>query len=389
MKTHADALQRSRTSCRFLLQERPGGGFTLGLELGIPAARPLKLGLLRFHLALPWHTSGCIIAPNQGVRETGCGLPTSNGDFTYVALRNILKILAVLVLYNADICDCPAIDIFTGNDSLSTRSTFSLLVYDNSATAQVAGVDERCGYRYVHDPSNGGVAAAYSYALRLAVDEGADWILLLDQDTDLPVIFLPQLAEAGRTLLNEELVAAVVPKIRSRGRLVSPTKPSALRRQKPLDPECSGLVKGPVTAINSGTMVRVSFIELLGGIERAFWLDFLDHWLFNRICNAGKCVYVLDAILDHHLSIENYTRDVSEARYRNILASETIFIRTYAGRWDGIFYPALLLARALKHLIWRRNPRFFLITLEHMALQLLASSNRALPRRKSPPAENK
>jgi len=223
----------------------------------------------------------------------------------------------------------------------------------------------------------------------LALDEGADWILLLDQDTDLPVSFLPQLAEAGRTLLNEELIAAVVPKIRSRGKLVSPTRPSALRRQKPLDPECSGLVMGPLTAINSGTMVRVSFIGLLGGFERVFWLDFLDHWLFNRICNAGKCVYVLNAVLDHHLSIENYTSDVSETRYRNILASETIFIRTYAGRWDRICYPVVLLARALKHLIWRKNPRFFLITLKHMALQLLASSNRALSHRRWTSAESK
>ena len=316
-------------------------------------------------------------------------MPGIKQRFHYVALRNILKILAVLVLYNTDICDCPAIGIFTGSGSFSTRSTFSLLVYDNSATAQLAGVDEGCGYRYVHDPSNGGVAAAYNCALGLALDEGADWILLLDQDTDLPVSFLPQLAEAGRTLLNEELIAAVVPKIRSRGKLVSPTRPSALRRQKPLDPECSGLVMGPLTAINSGTMVRVSFIGLLGGFERVFWLDFLDHWLFNRICNAGKCVYVLNAVLDHHLSIENYTSDVSETRYRNILASETIFIRTYAGRWDRICYPVVLLARALKHLIWRKNPRFFLITLKHMALQLLASSNRALSHRRWTSAESK
>jgi len=38
---------------------------------------------------------------------------------------------------------------------------------------------------YVHDSTNGGLVPGYNQGIRLAKDNGADWLLLLDQDTVL------------------------------------------------------------------------------------------------------------------------------------------------------------------------------------------------------------
>ena len=53
---------------------------------------------------------------------------------------------------------------------------------------------------YVHDPSNGGLAPAYNFALEHAESEGREWLLLFDQDTSLTVDFLVELVTLATTL---------------------------------------------------------------------------------------------------------------------------------------------------------------------------------------------
>ena len=119
-------------------------------------------------------------------------------------------------------------------------------------------------------------------------------------------------------------------------------------------------------ALNSATLLRVSAILEIGGFDRRFWLDYLDHWVFNRLHRARYTLYVIDAVLHHELSVRS-TRDVSLTRYRNVLRAEGEFYRSCKSRTENALYQVRLLLRAAKVLMKPNGFRRFLLTLGHMA----------------------
>src|ERR1700761_8307149 len=98
---------------------------------------------------------------------------------------------------------------------------FSLLLYDNSPQAQPAPTTATLPVTYIHDASNGGLAAAYNAALSDAERKQCEWLLLLDQDTTLTPEFAGELLAV---LSNNEdsAMGAVVPKLIVHGALHSP-----------------------------------------------------------------------------------------------------------------------------------------------------------------------
>ena len=42
-----------------------------------------------------------------------------------------------------------------------------------------------------------------------------------------------------------------------------------------------GVQNKAVMAINSGSLIKVSFLTEIGGFNGQFPLDYLDHWLFS------------------------------------------------------------------------------------------------------------
>ncbi len=76
---------------------------------------------------------------------------------------------------------------------------------------------------YVHDLSNGGLAAAYNFALAQAEAQQRAWLLLFDQYTMLTKEFLFGVSRVcrGRCTVKPK-VGAIVPKLLVRGAIYSP-----------------------------------------------------------------------------------------------------------------------------------------------------------------------
>jgi GT2 family glycosyltransferase len=282
-----------------------------------------------------------------------------------------VKIVVVVVLYNTNIGECHTLHSLICAREAFDPDVFSLLLYDNGSIAQPAQPGAHVTYEYVHDPKNGGLSAAYNCALACAQAKGASWLLLLDQDTTISAKFLLELRHAAEGYEVNLHIAAIIPKIISRGVLISPARVNSLGRKRPIRSTSARVLESPVTAINSGTLVRASFIQSLGGFERRFWLDFLDHWLFNRIYAGRKVVVLLDATLEHDLSVTNLANGMSEQRYVNILDAEAIFVRDFGDSQRRLVYPLYLLARACKNLIVDHDARFFRLTLSHAFRQIV------------------
>ena len=145
---------------------------------------------------------------------------------------------------------------------------------------------------YVHDPSNGGLATAYNFALARAESEDREWLLLLDQDTSLTREFIVELLETARTpAYAARQVAAIVPKLLVNGKVYSPAIPfiDQMRRQflpsqtSPRLPMSSEFSRGPCMPITPASTLSVSALRSIGGFPVEFWLDFLDHAVFHAL----------------------------------------------------------------------------------------------------------
>lgn len=237
-----------------------------------------------------------------------------------------------------------------------------LILYDNSPAVQEFNVHlyKNVNITYKHDGRNLGVAAAYNYAWSKAKANGSEWLLLFDHDTEITDDYIKQILE-----LNEmdESVVGVVPKINSENTMISPVYSHSLR---PLQEErpVEGIQIQPVMAINSGALIRISFLNQIGGFNESFPLDYLDHWLFYEIYAKGYKVMVLNVSLEHELSVMDYSR-VSLNRYKSIIESEMNFYRNYKKDLYSS-YRTQLAKRFLKQILTVKNKQIALYTLRRL-----------------------
>jgi hypothetical protein len=275
-----------------------------------------------------------------------------------------IDLCVIVVLYNCAINTSSTCRSLLQQIVVEPNDTF--IIYDNSPSSNLGPTPK--GWEVVIDPTNGGLFTAYSYAVSKARSKGCRWVLLLDQDTDLPANFLDTVHEDLALMQAETDVVAIVPIVKAGNRQVSPMLPR-LGREIPFDSR-SVVEASWLWAINSGTCLRVDFIDSIGGFSNAFWLDFLDHWLFKMINNRRKRVYVGRLVLQHDLSVSNMNIGVTVNRYKNVLTAEREFTNHYLPPlWGCVLVPRLL-ARAFRHLIMTRNKRLGLLMVAAAGAQL-------------------
>lgn len=277
-----------------------------------------------------------------------------------------MSILSVMVIYNKKIDKAQTAISLTQAciNNPDVFSSFKLVVYDNSPNGQTAPPKMPFECEYKHDPDNGGPAAAYNYALQQAVKENYNWLLLLDDDTFLPVDFIEKLnAVSG---IVDENVVAIVPKAHYRGRFFSPYRVLFGGVHRPIDKNHTGICNFEISAVGSAAMLRTSFMQELGGFNTIFWLDCLDSWIFHSIHAKGKKVFVMPLAIEHSLSILDYDMFMTEKRYLNILKYETLFMRSYKTKLENYFYLVRLLRRSLVLLFTVRNKKYSAMTFNHL-----------------------
>jgi GT2 family glycosyltransferase len=283
------------------------------------------------------------------------------------SIRSEVSLYVVVVLYERGLSTSATCRSLL--NQIAPPAQDEIVLYDNSPRSDLESVPDR--WQVVIDPTNGGLSKAYNYALSQAKSNGCRWLLLLDQDTNLPANFLASIHESiALTRLNSDIVA-IVPVVQVGSRQVSPVLPR-LGREIPF--RMRGVVENKwLTAINSGACLRVEFIESIGGFCNNFWLDYLDHWLFKVINNNGKSVFVSHMVLQHDLSVANMNSGgLSVQRYKNVLAAERRFTNNFLPPlWRFILVPRLL-ARAVKHLVLTHNKRLGCLMVGAAATQLLA-----------------
>ncbi len=196
------------------------------------------------------------------------------------------------------------------------EQTDHVIVIDNTANAAARDFLEHAlakthpeTYSLVFNPTNAGVAAALNRGMKEAMAHQADWVLTMDQDSHIT-------SGTVQTMLTTfELLA---PEIKLQTALLAPdiisseTIPATTRSHGPKRPL-------PVlelqTAITSGTMIKPSAWENVGGFEEQLFIDYVDHDFCFRLRKAGwKILGCSDAhlvhMIGHATTLRRWGRDI-------------------------------------------------------------------------------
>lgn len=201
---------------------------------------------------------------------------------------------------------------------------------------------------YYHCPENWSLAKIYSYIIssRMNVTPRCfDYLLLLDQDSNLPKTFLEV---ARRATCNGEKVDLFIPNVFSHGHLISPAhliyfKGRYLKRRH------VGLLNLHFkTAINSGMLISAKYLsDKFTGYHEKLSFYGTDDWFCQRLSAGGGTCFVLDIDVDHDLSqYQEESVDTKLWRHREIIRATRIINEVGRfRRWCCYFYTLLVSVR--------------------------------------------
>lgn len=272
-------------------------------------------------------------------------------------MKNI-KVLIVIVLYKTKIENCIAYNSI--KNEIKYFPNMELLLYNNSIENKIESNNGEYIYNAV---SNNMLFGAYNYTYYFAKENDFDWLVLLDQDSN---ISLDYLNEVNKFVNNKMALEIAVPILKANNKILSPFKYNINKGHflqnfnltKLEDNEC-------LTAFNSGVVVKVTLITEFNGFSPDYPLDYLDFWYFKRIFELSKRVYILNCQIEHSLSLEKLSTEMTISRYLDFMRAEKLFIKSFDTKVK-INYRVRLLMRALKQFVIIRSANHGMITLKHL-----------------------
>lgn len=269
------------------------------------------------------------------------------------------NLLAVVVLYKQTI-DC-SIAIQTLAESLKKvdNGCLDLVIYDNYPDTNE---DWRLNYdcfkiHYIADYDNSGVSKAYNEGAKMGISFGKQYILLLDQDTQIDGNFCAEL----ETLLGKSYSLLFPLLISQTGDIISPCvfrmgRGHTLRK---VDSD-SGLhsLKNR-NFLNSGSVISLDLFNQVGGFDENIPLYFSDFNFFERVKSYCNEYYQMQSFFYHDMaSNDNSDFDKFLIRFKFYCDGALCCYNSFNRRLLMIFN---ILARALKMGFRHKTFQFFQI----------------------------
>jgi GT2 family glycosyltransferase len=288
-------------------------------------------------------------------------------------VQQSVSIFVVIVLYNMEASRSSTYrTLLAALGRTPAPLRIEILLYNN--TPAITHDDLPKHVHYFASPMNSGLSTAYNIATEWANRRGFTWLLTLDQDTQLPESFLDQISVIAQDQQENPLVAAIVPHLSSGGTSLSPIWFKYGISPRPLPKNYSGFSNEAVYAFNSGSLVRIETLAQIGGYSPLFWLDNSDTYLYRRLEQYGKKVFVAGAIqLQHDLSTMDIKSKMSLQRYRDSLESGSAIWDMEMDWVRGIEQTWRLLGLYLSQIYRKREPEIRQITLNVIGKRIFRS----------------
>ena len=156
----------------------------------------------------------------------------------------------------------------------------------------------------IENSENLGLAKAQNIGLACARVEGADWILLLDDDSVPQAGMIAAMIAAWNTLPDRHRVGLLTPRLTDDQDSLKPYLLTALGRfDLERTPMAAGVVvRNGVFAIASGSLIRGKVLDVVGNMAADYFIDYVDVEFSLRLRAAGfEIVGIGDAVLRHRL----------------------------------------------------------------------------------------
>lgn len=238
--------------------------------------------------------------------------------------------------------------------SIKDKFNIKVIIWDNSEEKQK---DEQfdsikdLNFEYVCANGNLGLAKAYNYAIYVAKNNNIKWLITTDQDSELTKEYFDNISPTFMHVIDKDVVA-VVPKIlNKKGKVYSPAHHKSLFSEKVFEIDEYGIFDD-ISTINCCSMLSVDFLHEINNYNEFFDLDMLDIWLYRKIRDAGKNVYVTQATIFHDFACDG---KISNSRKKSIMKSKACYIKIFESLSVRIKYAYILFKESVYCLIKRKH----------------------------------
>ncbi len=213
------------------------------------------------------------------------------------------SVAAVIVSYRSDE------RLFRGLEALAPQ-VGRIIVVDNDSgdhlraklkTVADAGEDN---VRLILNDDNVGLAAAQNQGIRIALEDGADWILLLDDDSIPDAGMVEALLAAHADHSAPERIGLIAPRLHDEEGTLK-ARAYVSRHAFDFRPVRFGpgdVLDNVAFAIASGSLVKAEVFREIGLMREDFFVDYIDFEFAFRMKRFGwALVAVGDAGLEHRL----------------------------------------------------------------------------------------
>jgi len=189
-----------------------------------------------------------------------------------------------------------------------------IIIVDNgtqvSSKAVFEGVEQQPGISMIENSENLGVATALNQGLNEAREQGFEWMVTFDQDSQPELDFVEQLVSVLKICKEQNNVAIIAPQI-----IDAKLQKQALFLRRRLGfiyerVRCKDTRLEDVTyVITSGAMVNTRIGEDIGGFRADFFIDYVDTEFCLRANLQGYRILVAcEAKLHHHFGDRKHFR---------------------------------------------------------------------------------
>ena len=141
----------------------------------------------------------------------------------------------------------------------------------------------------IENKKNVGLAAAQNQGIKLALEDGVDWVLLLDQDSILDKDFVKNMLKAGHKYKNKKNIGFLTPRHEfDDGSPSVPTYSKGLfLRPKRYHMDLDEIDDTILFGMASGSFIPRHTLEEVGLMREEFWIDYIDYEFSFRVRERG------------------------------------------------------------------------------------------------------
>lgn len=268
-------------------------------------------------------------------------------------------IYAVVVSYNPDE------NLISHLDNL-TKQVSKVLLFDNHSVGNGLVVVKECenikNVQVIYSKENIGLSKAQNRAISQSLKEGAEWVLTLDDDSDMSSGFVDAMLDEYNK--SDDRVGIIIPIVKDINSGVMSRYILSGNRFRKILPTKESI--GVLVAISSGMLIKKDVFYEVGYMNEKYFIDYVDIEFSLRVNQRFKIITSPESVLFHRLGDKSIFKFLC---FSFCLSNHSSFRRYYIYRnridvWKRFFkiYPKYIVYEvcvsffeALKILFLERN----------------------------------